>query len=84
MRKLFLSIFAVAALVSCSVKQPEGVIHRCVVTEVTAKDKYSFIPDGKYYTISTDCGYKLTSRTSVEVGDTIDVLVVDAKNYFHK
>lgn len=85
MRKLFLTLLGFSALVSCSMKQPDGVVHNCVVTKVTAKDKYSFISDGKYYTIETDCGYTVTDRRSVEVGDTIPVKVIDMnKNSFHK
>ena len=85
MRKTFLSIFAAALLASCSVEQPEGELHSCVVTNVTSRDKYSFISDGKYYTIETDCGYTVTSARSAEVGDTITVKVIDMrKNSFHK
>jgi hypothetical protein len=83
MRKTILSILAAASLASCSVKQPEGVLQQCVVTRVTSEYQYSWAPD-RIYKIENDCGYNLSSKRLVEVGDTIQVLVVDAKNYFHK
>ena len=66
-------------IASCNVNTGKKELHRCVVTSVEAKDKYSFISDGKYYTIKTDCGYTLSDARKVEVGDTITVEVIDMR-----
>jgi len=83
MGKLILPILVATFIASCARPKPKGELHECVVTRVTWEYQYSWAPD-RIYTIENNCGYTVKSKHSAIIGDTIQVLVVDAKNYFRK
>ena len=65
----------VACFLLASCKNPEiRVYHKkCVITNVTSRELYSGTIPGITYILETDCGYRLTSRHSANIGDTVTV-----------
>jgi len=65
----------------------DGKVYRCKVTKVSAHHNIStlnFNNSLDYYTYHTDCGYTVNGTRTYNVGDTVDVMVIDKSHLAHK
>jgi hypothetical protein len=76
MKKIIFITIAILIL-SCSTNHGKKV--KCKVVSVKSEYLYGGLTNEKSYSIVTDRGYKIITRTHVEVGDSIDVIVIDRR-----
>ena len=76
MKKLIFITIAILIL-SCSTNHGKKV--KCKVVSVKSEYLYGGLTNEKSYSVVTDLGYKIITRTRVEVGDSIDVIVIDRR-----
>ncbi len=77
MKKVVIVMAILAA--SCSAKKQRGQMEKCKVIEVTSHPSYGgTIPEDRYV-IKTSCGYTMTTHVKPNVGDSIDVVVIDTR-----
>lgn len=76
MKKIIFFTFTILIL-SCSNNYGNHV--KCKVVSVESEYLYGGLTNEKSYTIVTHQGYKIITRRYVEVGDSINVLVIDRR-----
>lgn len=72
-------IFITIALLILSCSNKHGKKVKCKVVSVKSEYLYGGLTNEKSYSIVTDQGYKIITRTHTEVGDSIDVIVIDRR-----
>jgi hypothetical protein len=77
MKHALLFCAALGLFYSCGTPpQRKTEMERCKVLTVESKQRYDGTPWAPYYSITTSCGYHITSSVCPNVGDTIDVQVI--------
>lgn len=64
------------ALFSCDYKKPYERQENCIVVDVDTVEHYGIVQPEVNYFITTKNNYKIVSKQSVSVGDTISVRVI--------
>lgn len=67
---------ASVALLSCDYKKPYEQIENCIVIDVDTVEHYGVVRPEVNYHITTQNNYKIVSKQSPKVGDTIHVRVI--------
>lgn len=79
MKKVLLLLLLIAS--SCNTHSSKGKFTKCVVTRVTKVYRYPGLFPDTYFWLETSCGYNLHSNIGFLVGDTVQVEVVEPKNF---
>lgn len=75
--KKILGILLLYSIVGCGKTpdtiEPGDVVKKCVIVDMEFKQERSTIEYGPFYTYTTDCGEKLTTKNDLvyHIGDTI-------------